>query len=225
MAYFNRNFVSFFKDLSINNNRDWFNENKSRFKEDVEEPFYHFVDELITRIRDDDPQIQITPKEAVFRIYRDVRFSKDKSPYKIHVSAVISPGGRKDFVMAGHYLEMNHKGLGLYGGLYSVGPTELNNLRHYIANNLTEFKKLRRDKKFQEKFGEVLGEANKRIPKEFDEIFQKEPLIANKQFYFYHKFPQKLILSGDLSDTIIEYYKVSKPLTKFLREGVLFENY
>ena len=96
MAYFTKDFTKFLKDLEKNNNREWFNENKKRYEESVKEPFYNFIDEMIMRINAIDNNVAIQPKDAIFRIYKDVRFSKDKLPYKTQVSAVISPGGRKD---------------------------------------------------------------------------------------------------------------------------------
>ncbi|KAB2842673.1 MAG: TIGR02453 family protein, partial [Melioribacteraceae bacterium] len=82
MSHFSKELIKFLKDLSKNNNREWFTENKKRYENFVKEPFFNFIDELITRMNMDDPSIAIEPKDAIFRIHRDVRFSNDKSPYK-----------------------------------------------------------------------------------------------------------------------------------------------
>ncbi|MDX1315878.1 MAG: DUF2461 domain-containing protein, partial [Eudoraea sp.] len=88
--------MGFLKALKKNNNREWFNENKSRYTKSVKEPFEQFIAEMIDAVSPFFDTLAITPKDAIFRIYRDVRFSKDKSPYKTHVSAIVSPAGRKD---------------------------------------------------------------------------------------------------------------------------------
>jgi len=220
MRYFNQEFIDFFFELSKNNNRDWFNENKQKYIESVKDPFYYFVEELIQQIHDDDESINITPKEAIFRIYKDVRFSKDKRPYKTFASAIISPGGRKNFTTPGYYIEMNFNGIRFYGGAHFLDKTQLQNLREHIASNLDELKKLYSEKSFKNKFGELLGEQNKRIPKEFKEIVEEEPLIANKQFYYSTELSPKKILSSSLIDTIMKLYFIGKPINQFLTERI-----
>ena len=220
MKYFNQDFIDFFKELSNNNNRDWFNENKQRYIESVKDPFYFFIEELIHEIHDDDKSINITPKEAIFRIYKDVRFSKDKLPYKTTTSAIISPGGRKDFTTPGYYIEMDANGIRLYGGAHFLDKTQLQNLREHIASNLDEFKKLQNENKFMKKFGTLLGEQNKRIPKEFKEVAEIEPLIANKQFYYRVDLSAKIILSNTLIDLLMKLYAVGKPINQFLVNGI-----
>ncbi|VAX28680.1 hypothetical protein MNBD_IGNAVI01-1618 [hydrothermal vent metagenome] len=222
MKYFNQDFIDFFSELSKNNNRDWFNENKQRYIKSVKEPFYYFIEELIQQIHDDDETINITPKEAIFRIYKDVRFSKDKLPYKVFTSAIISPGGRKDFTTPGYYIEMDYNGVRFYGGAHFLDKDQLQNLREHIASNLNEFKRLHGEKMFKKKFGTLLGEQNKRIPKEFKEIIEKEPLIANKQFYYSTELSPNKILSNTLMDTIIKLYFVGKPVNQFLVEGIRY---
>jgi uncharacterized protein (TIGR02453 family) len=159
-VYFTKETIAFFKDLTKNNNREWFNDNKSRFKEHVEMPFHTFVNRLIEKIKELDPRITITSKEAVFRIYRDIRFSKDKTPYKEHISALISRGGRKDHSTPGLYIELRKEGLHIYSGVYEPNPAQLSQIRNYIAANLKDFEKALTDKKFVKRFGKILGEKN-----------------------------------------------------------------
>ena len=130
----------------------------------------------------------ITPKDAIFRINRDVRFSKDKSPYKIHMAALISPGGKKDKTTPAMYVQANHKDLRIYSGIHELDREQLYNIRKHISGNLTEFNRLISNKKFHEIFGEIHGEQNKRIDPEFQDSFKKQPLIANKSFYYFFKY-------------------------------------
>ena len=220
MSHFTKDFIKFLKDLSKNNNREWFNENKKRYETHVKEPFFNFIDEMITRINMDDPSVAIEPKDAIFRIYRDVRFSKDKSPYKTQVSAVISPGGRNDLMNPGMYLEINTKDFRIYGGLYMLDKNQLQSVRQHIASNLKEFSKLLNEKKFKNTYGEIHGEKNKRLPVEFDRIKDVQPLIANKQFYFFNKLELETILKPNLTDIVMKHYNNAKPMNKFLKEAL-----
>lgn len=120
MSFFVKDFIDFFSELEKNNNKVWFDENKKRYEKYVKIPFIEFVTEIIIRVQEDDSLVNINAKEAIFRINRDVRFSNDKSPYKSHTSAAISAGGKKDFAYPGIYLELSHKGLGVYGGIINL---------------------------------------------------------------------------------------------------------
>ncbi len=220
MAHFSSEFLQFFQELEDNNHRDWFQENKKRYESAVKKPFADFVGLMIDRLQELDPRMLITPKDAIFRIYRDVRFSKDKVPYKTHASANLSVGGRKDMLHPGVYLQFNHQSASIYSGLYRLEPKVLQKVREHIAANLEAFNELVADADFVEKFGSVQGEKNKRIPKEFREIAAQQPLIANKSFYYFVELAPKTLLQADLAEQIIDYYRISRPLGQFLEEAV-----
>ena len=220
MQFFSNKLLHFFSKLEKNNNRDWFNENKTIFNNVVKDPFEIFIEALLNEIKDDDENIRLTPKEAIFRIYKDVRFSKDKTPYKTNVSAIISEGGRKDFTSPGMYLELSKDSMKIYGGAHFLERKQLQNLREFTSDNLDEFHSIINDKKFKKIFGKILGEKNKRIPTEFKELFLTEPLIANKQFYFLKTLSSEKILSKNLLKTVMDLYHVGKPLNEFLKIGM-----
>ncbi len=220
MGYFTKDFILFLKELNNNNNREWFAENKKRYEQSVKTPFENFIQDMIFRIQEDDENLMITPKEAIFRIYRDIRFSKDKTPYKTHVSAVIVNGGRKNYTDPGIYLELNSKVLRFYGGIYQMTKEQLQNVRNYIVSNLNEFASLQKDKKFKKYFGGILGEKNKRIPKEFTDIVEIEPLIANKQFYYFSEMEINKILSNSLTKDLMKIYSAVKPMNRFLKQAL-----
>lgn len=217
MPYFTQDFIDFFGELENNNNRDWFKENKKRYEKSVKEPFNDFVQDMIFRVHEVDETIMITPKEAVFRIYRDIRFSKDKTPYKTYASAVISPGGRKDYTNPGIYLELSAKYIRFYSGIYGMSKEQIRSVRNLIALDLDEFKKLITEKTFKRNFGEVRGEKNKRLPVEFREIVKLQPLIANKQFYYYKEMDPKNILRKNLPNKLMKLYFAAKPVNEFLK--------
>jgi len=142
MAYFTKDFTNFFKELAGNNNRDWFMANKSRYEESVKKPFELFIEDMITRLSKEDKRINMTAKESIFRIYKDVRFSKDKTPYKISASALISPGGKKDKSTPGVYLELTAEHVRFYSGSHVLEKDQLQKVRSYIADNLKAFDKV-----------------------------------------------------------------------------------
>ncbi len=219
MAHFSQDFLDFFNELTENNNKEWFDENRKRYEKSVKDTFKAFVQEMIDRLNEFEP-ITITTSEAIFRINRDIRFSADKTPYKTQVSAIISPGGKKDKTTPGIYFELSPKDVRVYSGAHMLDKDQLSNVRHYIADNLEEFEKLINEKEFKSKFGEILGEKNKRIPKELEEAAEKQPLIYNKSFYYFTKFDAKTILADDLADKLINYYKVTFGLKDFFTKAL-----
>jgi len=220
MIFFKKDFTKFLSDLEKNNNRDWFNENKERYINSVKRPFEIFIETLLNKIKEEDDSLTLTPKEAIFRIYKDVRFSKDKTPYKTDVSAIISDGGRKNFTTPGIYLEITKNGLRFSGGAHFIDKDQLQSLREFISENLSEFHALLKEKKFKTTFGTILGEQNKRVPKEFKELLEVEPLIANKQFYYFTEINKEELYSKNLVSTLMRFYKVGRPLNEFLKIGM-----
>lgn len=216
MAWFTADYNKFFIELAPNNNKEWFDANRKRYEKSVKEPFETFVAEAIKQVAKVDPKVTITPREAIFRINRDVRFSKDKAPYKSRMSAVVAAGGRKDHSSGGIYFEIGPENVAFYGGQYMPDKDQLQRIREHIAANLAQFKKLRTAKAFVDHFGEIQGEKNKIVPKEFKEAAAKEPLIANKQFYFMAELPPKTVTSPKLVDLLMEHYKAMKPMNDFL---------
>lgn len=220
MSYFTRDFLTFFSELEKNNNRDWFLENKKRYEESVKKPFEDFVQDMIYRIHEDDENMTCTTKEAIFRIYRDVRFSSDKTPYKTHVSAVIGNGGKKNHTDPGTYLELSSKHIRFYGGIYQLSKDQLEKVRGFLSSNPNEFKRLLNDKNFKKHFGIMRGEQNKRISKEFTKALDKQSLIANKQFYFFSELEPKTILEKNLPEKLMKCYFAAKPMNLFLKKAL-----
>ena len=220
MTHFGEDFISFFTELSKNNNKEWFDENRKRYEKNVKDPFKAFAQALIDRISQEDQNLLIEPKNAIFRINRDIRFSKDKTPYKNHASMALSKGGKKNYAYPGIYLEFNPKVLKIYGGVFGLDKDQLNAIRQEILYNPSDFKDAITDKQFIKYFEGISGEQNKRIPKEYLEIQNEIPEIANKQFYYFAKLPIKTILQDDLIDIIMTYYNAGKPVRDFLKRNI-----
>lgn len=216
MTYFSADFLKFFRELAANNNRDWFQDNKKRYEESVKKPFHAFVGEAIAQIHKKDKTFLLQPSDAIFRINRDIRFSKDKSPYKLNTSAIISREGRKDHSYPGLYIELGPEKLAMAGGSYEPDKDLVYNIREAIAADPRAFRRIISKAAFTKYCGEIRGEVNKVIPAEFREVAEKEPLIRNKQFYFWKEHPAKVITSNDLMPLFLETWNASKEYNDFL---------
>jgi uncharacterized protein (TIGR02453 family) len=221
MSFFEPDFLQFFKDLAPNNNKDWFDANRKRYEEIVKIPFKKFVQHVISEMAKKDCAFKsLEAKDCIFRINRDVRFSKDKQPYKLMVSAIISPNGKKDRAINGVYFELTPEHVRVYGGVYEIEKEDLYIAREAIVNQLSEFKKAIENPMFVSVFQEIHGEKNKIIPKEFKVAAEKQPLIFNKQWYFYATFPANKVLENDLDKLILDCYDAGRPVEHFFQTAL-----
>lgn len=218
-ALFTNGFTGFLKDLAKNNNTEWFNENRKRYEKDVKAPFAAFTAEMIAGISKLDPLIQIKPSDAIMRINRDIRFSKDKTPYNTYVAAIISRNGKKDKSYPGFYFQLAPDGIQIFGGVYMPDNQQLQSIRNHIASNLKVFAGLYNHKDFKSTFGSLQGEQGKRLSPEWQQISAKEPLIANKQFYFQTSLKASAITSPDLTQQLMSLVKAGMKMNLFLGES------
>lgn len=217
MHWFTDGFNRFFKDLAKNNNKEWFDANRKRYEAEVKEPFAAFVEAAIAQIRQHDKAVDIEAKDAIFRIHRDVRFSKDKTPYKLEASAIISPAGRKDHTVPGIYFALGPEAVKFYGGCYMPDKPQLERIRTAILRDGKGFRKAVAGKAFADLFPDgVQGERNKVLPAEFKAAVAKEPLIANKQFYVGAELPAKLVVDPKLMELLVEHFQAMRPLNAWL---------
>ncbi len=218
--YFDEDFLDFFKELAANNNKEWFDSNRKRYEQTVKKPFEVFIQDLISEVQKIDSSVQIAPKDAIFRINRDIRFSKDKAPYKLDRTAVISEAGRKDKSVPGMYVGLGPEKLTLGGGAYVLDPNQLQRLRAKIVEENTRFEKILKDDAFKRYFPKLLGEENKRLPANFSEAATKQPLLFKKQLYYMHYLEPELITSSELLPTAVDHFKAGFPMQEFLKEAV-----
>lgn len=217
MKYFDASFATFYKNLAANNNRDWFLANKADYEKNVKKPFERFVGALIETMAKHDKRIaELVPSQAIFRINRDVRFSKDKTPYKLHSSAVVSAGGKKSERDPGIYVEMGPEKVAIAGGIYMPGKEELADIRAAIAAEPKKWKKAVESPDFVKYWGDVQGEKNKVLPADLKELAKEIPHLYNKQFYYWVELDTKWITSDKLISKIEEHYVAAKPVSQFL---------
>lgn len=220
MNWFTRDFFTFFGGLKEHNNKEWFHDNKKFYEQAVKEPFEELVEDLINRIRGDDAGFDLAPKDAIFRIHRDVRFSQNKEPYKTNVAAIISPSGRKSPDLPGFYLHFGIDEVLVGGGVYMVEKDNIRNIRSAIAAAPDEFDALLAAPAFRTKYGVLRGEKNKIIPAEFRAAYAQQPAIAHKQFYYMADLAPETLLEDSLPDLLMEYYEAGLPVNAFLARAM-----
>lgn len=216
MAYFAQDAIDFFRELELNNEKPWFEANKRRYEASVKRPLESFVGDLIDALKRFDPAIAMTPKEAIFRIYKDVRFSKDKTPYKTNAGAAISRGGRKAFDVPGIYFHFDARVLAVASGYYQLEPEKIALMRRHIMRNSAELEQHLADPEFQQRFGSIAGEKNKILPPEFKEAAARQPYLFNKQFYYWGESDVRELLKDDIVEHVLSYYHAASPMNTFL---------
>ena len=211
--------LNFLKTLKKNNNRDWFNRNKSHY-EDSKYNFEIYLDALIQKISKFDTSLTgLQSKDCMFRIYRDIRFSKNKSPYKANFGAVIAKSGRKSS-LAGYYfhLEPGNKSI-LAGGLYVPEQEVLTAVRTAIMKNYKGFRKIIKSRKFREYFGDIWGEKLKTAPKGFSKNHPSSEYLKYKSYIVVHQLTDQQVLSSSLIDYSANIFKAMKPFNDFLNNS------
>jgi uncharacterized protein (TIGR02453 family) len=210
-------FYEFFIGLSANNQKSWFDENRGRYERDVKSLFLEFVTSVLAKMSAIDPRFEgLEAKHCIFRINKDVRFSKDKSPYKMHCAAAIQIGGRKEMGAGGLYIQLGPEECGIYSGVYMPEKDELLRIRGLIAGDLEGFNRVITETSFVQCFGEVRGEKNKRIDTMLGMAAATQPLIFNKQFYIQHSVEAEDTLRSDFDDYVVEVWKASRGFNVFI---------
>jgi uncharacterized protein (TIGR02453 family) len=221
MKYFTSEFLDFYKDLAANNNRDWFQSERKRYESFIKKPMEVFVTDLIAAMaKHDKSLVGIRYSDAMFRINRDIRFSKDKTPYKTNSSAAVSASGKKADGEAGLYVELGPEKLALAGGIYMPDKDGLLRIRDAMTKQPKAFMKALEDPTFKKIWGSMQGEKNKIIAAEHKEAADAIPYVYHKQFYFWKELPIKHITSDKLMDVIMEHYIAAKPISKLLNDAL-----
>ena len=216
-----KEYISFFKQLAANNSTEWFNANKKKYEQHVKAPFNQLIQEVIDQMKKIDPEIKIEPKDSVFRINRDIRFSNDKNPYKNYMAAVVSRGGRKDLTWPGIYFHVEANTLSIAGGSYSPPKDDLEKIRKAIVKDPKRVNKLLQDKKFVELYGGLGGEKYKVLPADYKAAAEIAPALYNKSFHYEKNYKgESFVTRTDLAKFIVDHYKAASGWNKFLEEAL-----
>jgi uncharacterized protein (TIGR02453 family) len=211
--------IRFLNDLKNNNNRDWFNENKKYYQE-AKSDFDNFIEQLIPEIFKFDPRIgTLTAKNTTFRIYRDVRFSKDKTPYKTHFGAFMAPGGRKS-EMAGYYIHISADESFIGGGSHNPSGPNLKKIRSEIYYNYKAYMDIVTAKAFKKTFGEVSGDRLSRPPVGFPKDFEGVEALKQKSYTVFQTSTVEEITTAGYEGHVITVFKAMHPFVEFLNRAI-----
>jgi uncharacterized protein (TIGR02453 family) len=216
--------LQFLGELSINNDRDWFNANKSRYEKVLKEPFKKLVGSLLEALQADDPSLPLDAGKCIFRLHRDTRFSKDKQPYKNHVGANISPGGLADKSYPGFYLQIGVDSIWMGGGAYFLERPDLLKVRTYLAQNPAALTSVIEEATFKQAFGSLQGEKQKRLAPELQAAAALQPILYQTQFYYMATYPTEMALDPDYLGMLVKHYYAGRPVTKLLIDAMSSED-
>ncbi|HEX4888278.1 MAG TPA: DUF2461 domain-containing protein [Luteibaculaceae bacterium] len=205
--------IHFFNELKANNSKTWFDANKNRYEE-IKSEFTQFMSEFLQRIQSFDDILPVEPKKTIFRIYRDVRFSKDKTPYKTHIAAVIDRG-QKWQNKCGFYIHIEPGNVFVGGGAWEPNKESLKAIRQEIDYNGDELLGIVNTPEFIETFGSMGGDKLKKAPKDYDPNHTHIEFLKHKQFLISRKFSDKDAQQPDFLDQLVQTYQRSIPFFNY----------
>ena len=197
--------------LKSNNNREWFAENKKEFQKE-ENQVKLFFKEIFEELN----KIDNIEKMQIFRIYRDVRFSKNKQPYKTHFSVGFNRS--KPLLRGGYYLHIEDNASFVGGGFWEPNKDDLNRIRKELEVDASELREIIQQNDFKNNFGTLQGEELKTAPRDFDKNHPNIDLIRMKQYLVTKKFSNKEVLSVDFKDEVIKSFKAMRPLFNYMSD-------
>lgn len=202
--------LNFLKELGANNNRDWFTDNKPRYIQQHESTIA-FADEVLTLLKKHDNIENASGKKSLMRIYRDVRFSKDKSPYKTNWAGYFKRSTAE--LRGGYYFHIEPNSCFVGGGFWKPDSKDMKLIRDAILTDETAFRKIINAKKFKEHFGKLglQGESLKNVPRGYDKESSVGDLLKLKQFLIRKDFTRAEMLSPDFAKKVNETFKALRP--------------
>jgi len=219
MTTIKKSTLDFLETLKVNNNRDWFTNNRSAYL-DAKDNFESLVQETINKIIEFEPIMKgLEVKSCVYRINRDIRFSNDKSPYKAHFGAFIVRGGKKNGdKFAGYYLHIEPGKNMIAGGSYMPPTSWLSAIREKIDEKPEKLIKIINGADFIKYFGKIDGEKLKKAPKGYPADHPNIDLLKYKSYLVVNETSDKLVLSSKYSSHVVEVCRAMKPFNDFLNE-------
>jgi len=213
---FSEEMFRFFRGLKRNNRREWFQPRKHLYDQHVKIPMLQLVAGLNADLARFAPDYVTDPAKAVFRIYRDTRFSADKTPYKTHVAASFRRRGPKGVPTAGFYFSVSSEQVEVAGGLYHPAPETMLLVRTHIAESFAELHKIAANRKARRLVGEIQGDELTRAPKGFDPRHPAINLIKKKDWILDIMLDPKLALTPKLQREITARFRAMAPFLEYL---------
>lgn len=209
--------IEFIKKIAQNNNREWFAEHKEEYESERED-IINFADELLKKVQLHDHIETASGKKSIFRIYRDVRFSKNKLPYKTYWSGSFKRATK--LLRGGYYFHIEPDNNFIGGGFWGPESKDLKKMRYNIAEYESEFRGVLADKNFIKQFGSLGGDQLKTAPKGIDKMHPAIDLLRYKQYILSRKFTDKEVLSANFLNEVDDCLKAMRPFFDFMSEAL-----
>ena len=218
---FSRKGIAFLRSLKRNNTRTWFEKRKADYEQLVKLPMQSLISDLKTPFRAFAPEFDLNPKRSIFRIYRDVRFSKDKRPYKTNVAAhFVLRGKPKGVSGSGYYLHIEPGEVYAGAGIYMPAGDQLKKIRRAIADRSDEFLEIVTDRSFAKMFGGLEGETLVRVPAGYGQDHPMAKYLKHKHFFVGRSWPEDQCLKARFVDDVASTFEKATPLVKFLNQAI-----
>src|SRR5579863_10206860 len=214
--------ITFLRALKKNNDREWFTPRKATFEATVRQPMIELVSAIHREMLRFAPQYVGEPAKCVYRIYRDTRFSKDKTPYKTYASALLLRNGFDKYAgCAAYYFAISPENIEVAGGIYTPDRDVLLAVRQHVAENHKLFRATFETPRVRKLFGELWGESVTRVPKGFDADHPASDLIRRKQYLLDANVDPKLATTPKLFGEIVTRIEAMMPFIEFLNQPLL----
>ena len=213
--------LTFLRALRRNNDREWFKERKWRYQEHVRGPMIALVERLAADFATFAPELVASPRASLYRIYRDTRFSDDKTPLKTHVAAVFPCRGLPKHQGAGLYLEVSPGWVWVGGGMYAPDTTQLQAVREHIASNVVRLRAIVESPAFRRTIGSLGGEQLQRVPRGYPKDHEAAAYLRHRQFLAGAEFPAAFATSSRFYSGVVDVFRQVSPLVRFLNEPLV----
>lgn len=221
-GYFTPELFRFLKGLKNHNDREWFERNKERYEKYVRDPFTHLIAELAPRLKEINPHMVADPRPvggSMMRIYRDIRFAKDKSPYKTAVAAHFWHAKGKDGANPAYYLHLEPGKSSIGGGIWRPESAALRKIRDAIIKNSERWRQITTGKDFRSSCG-MVGESLKRPPAGYDPSHPFIEDIKRKDFIISTALDDRDVCRKDFTEVVLNYCRTAAPFMRFLSSAV-----
>lgn len=224
MSYFSKKSLAFLRGLDKNNSKSWFDEHRSEYQQHFREPYLALAEDLCEAVALGEPEYELDPKRAIYRINRDIRFSNDKTPYKTNLGITVGRYEKHDPSWPVYTVRIGTDGIAIGGGLYRPETPLRDHVRRWFAANPKPARKVEADSTFTTHFDGIRGERHKRLTGELAELGKDQPLVYNKQWIFWAEWPDaKLLLDPDLDQFIVERWQAGRVLNEVLKTAISTE--
>jgi uncharacterized protein (TIGR02453 family) len=213
--------LRFLRALKRNNRREWFNAHRDDYESYVRQPMTAIVERLAVDLRRFAPELVASPKVSIYRIYRDTRFSENKTPYKTHVAAVFPTRGLPKHEGAGAYFHVSPDEVWIGGGMYMPQPPQLVAVREHIAGHVTQLRAIVESPRFRKHVGPLEGDKLKRVPRGFPADHPAAEYLKFRHFVAGAGFPPAFATDPAFYKTVLTVFRQIMPLTRFLNTPLL----